>query len=61
MEWRHKPVPVKDSEYVFVLDYTFVPFAGLQIGRNLPVHLRPGGSVINKNVWGLGLKTVINF
>jgi porin len=55
------PVPVKDSEYVFELDYTFVPVPGFQIRPNLQYIYSPGGSVINKDVWVVGLKTVISF
>jgi porin len=44
------PVPVKDSEYVFELDYTFVPVPGLQIRPNLQYIYSPGGSVINKDM-----------
>jgi len=55
------PVAVKDSEYVFELDYTFVPVPGFQIRPNLQYIYSPGGSVINKDVWVLGLKTVVNF
>ena len=55
------PAPVKDSEYVFELDYTFVPVTGFQIRPNLQYIHSPGGSAINKDVWILGLKTVLNF
>jgi porin len=55
------PVPVKDAEYVFELDYNFVPMSGVQFRPNLQYIYSPGGSVINKDVWVLGLKTVISF
>ena len=55
------PVPVKDCEYVFELDYTFVPVPCFQIRPNLQYIYSPGGSVINKDVWVLGLRTVISF
>jgi porin len=54
------PVPVKDCEYVFELDYTFVPTNGFLIRPNLQYIYSPGGSV-NQNVWLLGLKTIISF
>jgi porin len=55
------PVPVKDFEYVFELDYTFVPVPGSRSAPNLQYIYSPGGRVINKDVWVLGLKTVISF
>jgi len=55
------PVPVKDSEYVFELDYTFVPTPGFLVRPNIQYIYSPGGSSINKDVWVLGLKTIISF
>jgi porin len=55
------PVPVKDSEYVFELDYTFVPTAGFLIRPNVQYIYSPGGSSATKDVWVLGLKTIISF
>ena len=55
------PVPVKNSEYVFELDYTFVPTPGFLVRPNVQYIYNPGGSSTNKDVWVLGLKTVINF
>jgi len=55
------PVPVKDSEYVFELDYTFVPTPGFLIRPNVQYIYSPGGSSITKDVWVLGLKTIISF
>jgi len=54
-------VPVKDSEYVFELDYTFVPTPGFLIRPNVQYIYSPGGSSITKDVWVLGLKTIISF
>jgi porin len=55
------PVPVKNSEYVFELDYTFVPTPGFVLRPNVQYIYSPGGSSINKDVWVLGLKTIISF
>ena len=55
------PVPVKNSEYVFELDYTFVPTPGFLIRPNVQYIYSPGGSSVNKDVWVLGLKTIISF
>jgi len=55
------PVPVKNSEYVFELDYTFVLTPGFLVRPNVQYVYSPGGSIANKDVWVLGLKTVINF
>ena len=55
------PVAVKDSEYVFELDYTFVPTPGFLIRPNVQYIYSPGGSSITKDVWILGLKTIISF
>lgn len=55
------PVAVKDSEYVFELDYTFVPTPGFLIRPNLQYIYSPGGSSATKDVWVLGLKTIISF
>ncbi|MBV8185927.1 MAG: carbohydrate porin [Alphaproteobacteria bacterium] len=55
------PVPVKDSEYVFELDYTFVPKPGLIIRPNLQYVYSPGGNYATKDVFVLGLKTIISF
>ena len=54
-------MPVKYSEYVFEFHYAFVPVPGLTIRPNLQYIYSPDGSVINKDLWGLGLKTVISF
>jgi carbohydrate-selective porin OprB len=42
------PVPVKDSEYVFELDYTFVPVPGFQIRPNLQYIYSPGESSLTR-------------
>jgi porin len=55
------PVAVKDSEYVFELDYTFVPTPGFLIRPDVQYIYSPGGSSITKDVWILGLKTIISF
>jgi len=55
------PVPVKNAEYVLELDYTFVPTPGFFVRPNVQYIYSPGGSSTNKDVWVLGLKTVINF
>jgi porin len=55
------PVPVKDSEYVFELDYTLEATPGLRIRPNVQYIYSPGGSSITKDVWVLGLKTIISF
>ena len=55
------PVPVKNAEYVFEVDYTFVPTPGFLVRPNLQYIHSPGGSSTNRDVWVLGLKTVINF
>jgi porin len=55
------PVPVKDSEYVFELDYTFVPRLGFLIRPNLQYIYSPGGNYATRDVLVLGLKTVISF
>lgn len=55
------PVPVKDAEYVFELDYTFVPTPGLALRPNVQYIYSPGASSQTKDIWILGLKTVISF
>ena len=55
------PVPVKNSEYVFELYYQVVPTAGLLFRPNVQYIYSPGGSSQTKDVWVLGLKTVIRF
>ena len=55
------PVPVKDSEYVFELDYTFESTPGLLIRPNIQYINSPGGSNVTRDVWVLGLKTIISF
>ena len=55
------PGPVKTAEYVFELDYTFVPTPGFLVRPNVQYILSSGGSSINKEIWVLGLKTVITF
>jgi len=55
------PVPVKDSEYVFELGYTFEAAAGLLIRPNVQYIYSPGGSSVTENVWVLGLKTIVSF
>ena len=55
------PVSVKDSEYVFELDYTFESTPGLLIRPNIQYIYSPGGSNVTKDVWVLGLKTIISF
>ena len=55
------PVPVKNSEYVFELYYQVVPTAGLLIRPNVQYIYSPGGSSQTKDIWVLGLKTVIRF
>ena len=54
-------VSAKSSEYVFELDYTFVPIAGFLLRPNVQYIYSPGGSSTNKDVWVLGLKSIINF
>jgi porin len=55
------PVIVKNSEYVFELDYTFVPTPGFLLRPNVQYIYSAGGNSINRDVWVLGLKTIINF
>jgi porin len=55
------PVPVKSAEYVFELDYTFVPIPGFLLRPNVQYIHSPGGSDTNRDVWVLGLKTAITF
>jgi porin len=58
---RAADAAVKNSEYVFELDYTFVPTPGFLVRPNVQYIYSPGGSSTTKDVWVLGLKTVINF
>ena len=55
------PVPVKTAEYVLELDYTFVPVQGFFLRPNVQYIYSPGGSAATRDVWVLGLKTVVNF
>ena len=55
------PVPVKDSEYVFELDYTFVAKPGFLVRPNVQYIYSPGGSSATRDVLVLGLKTIISF
>ena len=51
----------KSAEYVLELDYTLVPLAGVAIRPNIQYIASTGGSANNREVWILGLKTVVNF
>jgi porin len=55
------PVAVKDSEYLFELDYSFGTTPGLLIRPNAQYINSPGGSSVTKDVSVLGLKTIISF
>jgi len=55
------PVSVTDSEHVFDLDYMFQTTPGFLIPPNVQYIYSPGGSSVTKNVWVLGLKTIISF
>jgi len=55
------PVPVTSSEFVLELFYTLAPVPGLLIRPNLQYISRPAGSSVNRDIFVLGLKTVINF
>jgi len=55
------PVPVKDSEYVVELDYTFEATPGFLIRPNIQYIHSPGGSSATRDVVVLGLKTIVSF
>ena len=54
------PVPVKDAEYVFEFDYSIAVRPGFTVRPNLQYIYSPGGSIITKDIWILGLKTLIS-
>ncbi|MCA0305633.1 MAG: carbohydrate porin [Proteobacteria bacterium] len=54
------PVPVKNSEYVFELDYSIAVRPGFTMRPNLQYIYSPGGSIVTKDIWILGLKTLIS-
>jgi porin len=55
------PLPAKNAEYVFELDYTVAVRPGLRVRPNLQYVLSDGGLSRNASIWVLGLKTLINF
>ena len=55
------PVSEKSAEYVLELDYTFVPVPGFILRPNVQYITSPGASSTTKDVWVLGLKTIVNF
>jgi porin len=56
-----QPASVKNSEYVFELQYAFVPLPGFTLRPNIQYVYTPGTNSANVNILVLGLKTVINF
>lgn len=56
-----QPASVKNSEYVFELQYAFVPKPGFTLRPNVQYVYIPGAVSSNVNILVLGLKTVINF
>jgi porin len=56
-----EPALVKYSEYVFELQYAFVPVPGFTLRPNVQYVYTPGTISSNVNILVLGLKTVINF
>ena len=56
-----QPAAVRNSEYVFELQYGFVPVPGLTFRPNIQYVYTPGTISSNVNILILGLKTVINF
>jgi porin len=56
-----QPDVVRNSEYVFELQYAVVPVPGLTLRPNVQYVYTPGAISSNVNILVLGLKTVINF
>jgi porin len=56
-----KPAVIRNSEYVFELQYAVVPVPGLTLRPNVQYVYTPGAISSNVNILILGLKTVINF
>jgi porin len=55
------PDVVKNSEYVFELQYALVPVPGFTLRPNIQYVYTPGAISSNVNILVLGLKTIINF
>ena len=54
------PVAVKNAEYVFEFDYSISVKPGFTVRPNLQYIYSPGGSIVTKDIWILGLKTLIS-
>jgi porin len=55
------PLSEKSAEYVLELDYTFVPVPGFLVRPNLQYIASPGAGSTTRDVFVLGLKTIISF
>jgi porin len=55
------PVSEKSAEYVLELDYTFVPVTGFLVRPNVQYISSPGASSATRDIWVLGLKTLVSF